>query len=487
VAVLLYVSSTLVLYWMPVVKTYALSTLLLFGAFTLAERADPGARGRWLASGLLLGLAVDTRLLFAATVPVFLVHALSTEGRRRPGRRSPALAQLGGLVVGLMPSFVLFALDPSRFVFNNLSYHAVRSGAGPLGGWDRRLDVTVDLLSQFQFASLLVAAVVAAMVTWRSRRSVPLALTLAGILLLASLSPDPPFEQYFVTAVPFLVAGALELGRAELGRAGARVLAASAVVYVAAALVQLPREIDRGYLGGEGEPVAETVRIAAVRDVSRALDAASAPGERVLSFWPGYLFGSHAASVSGFENDFSMQGAEAADLSEARARRYRMASPRRMEDLIVRRQVRLIVHGPLGYWTKRQDWQALIVRSGYRPIATVGLTRVYRRGGTARVERAMSCLRGAGLAPVLGSNPPDGSTAIEVPLSDGGTSFLYVFDDARAARRAAPGIARLLAGGGGGATRTGEVVVGRLTGVSDRQTRSVARCAGSRAVRRTPD
>src|SRR5262249_26774386 len=55
--------------WLPLVKTYAFTTLALFLACTLLR--DGADRWRSVTSGVLLGLAVDTRLYVAALLPVF--------------------------------------------------------------------------------------------------------------------------------------------------------------------------------------------------------------------------------------------------------------------------------------------------------------------------------------------------------------------------------------------------------------------------------
>ena len=219
------------------------------------------------------------------------------------------------------------------------------------------------------------------------------------------------------------------------------------------------------------------MRLSSVRDVTRAIDAASAPGERVLAFWPGYLFGSHAKVVPGFENDFSMEGVLNAKLSEAEARRYRLISPRHMTDVIAGRRSRLIVLGPLGYWTQRRDWLSLVLRSGYRPIAGIGLTRIYERGDPGPVNRRIACLRSAGLAPRLSAIPPIGAGAIEVALPRAHTGFLYVYTSPARARAAAPAIAQLLKASGGGAGPVGDVVVGFVEAPTRDEARRMRRCA----------
>jgi hypothetical protein len=89
-------TSTGILAWFPLVKTYSLSTLLLFGAYlALCEVSD---RKPLVLGGLLLGLAIDTRLYRVAMVPVFLTFCpnrrLSPKGRH--GARCCWPARLSG-------------------------------------------------------------------------------------------------------------------------------------------------------------------------------------------------------------------------------------------------------------------------------------------------------------------------------------------------------------------------------------------------------
>jgi hypothetical protein len=249
------------------------------------------------------------------------------------------------------------------------------------------------------------------------------------------------------------------------------------VFYLAVPLVEIPRATGDGYLGS-GDLVARNLRIATARDVTRAIDARSAPDETVLSFWPGHLFGSQARAVRGYENDFGPQGVRNAGYSDAEARRYKVASPRRLDELIRRRRVRLIVHGPLGDWTKRRDSQPLIVRSGYRPVATIGLTRLYVRGDPGPLTAVTRCLGRAGLRPAVNPNPPVESTAVEVTLIGGGRAQLFLYPAPAKARAAAADIARFLGRGREAVRQRGAAVIAYLDEPTKADAGRLERCAG---------
>ncbi len=146
-AVALYVTSMLVLLWMTVVKTYPLSTLLLFGGLRGRRPPRPAAEPR--AAGSRPACCSGWRSTPGCCSPpprrCFLVYALRS-GRRRGGAPALALGTLAGIASGCSRALVLFALDPRRFWFHNLGYHSVRSPGGLFGSLGDKLDVVWELL-----------------------------------------------------------------------------------------------------------------------------------------------------------------------------------------------------------------------------------------------------------------------------------------------------------------------------------------------------
>src|SRR5207253_3779798 len=130
----------------------------------------------WLLAGLLLGLAVDTRLVFAAAIPAFALLALRRRGM-------PRLA--GGVAAGLVPSIVFLALSPHAFVFDNLRYHGEKTSHGLVGEPVQKLRIAANLVGfgsadhalGAQFALLLVASA-AALWLLRGRFAAALAVSL---------------------------------------------------------------------------------------------------------------------------------------------------------------------------------------------------------------------------------------------------------------------------------------------------------------------
>lgn len=376
-ALTLFASSSIVFIWFTALKTYALSTFLLVGAFALAADARYTGR-RALAVGVLLGLAIDTRLLFAAAVPAFAVAAW---------RRGYLKAVGGGLAIGLAPAVFFLVRDPGRFMYLNLGIEGDRTSAGLIGDLGQKVQTAGRLIGigappterelTLQFLLLVVAAMGALVVARRDRVGFPLAL--AALLAIASLLPTPTQLPYFCILVPFLVLGVVglvaeapaRLRSAVARRVGLGALAAALIVYVAAGAVDVRR-------WGPGAAGADDFRLDRVREMTALIDESTQPGERVLTAWPGYLVGSHAVPVPGLENDFAPHAA--ASLSPAEARRYHLATIAEVERLIHTGSTRLVVPKVWGAIDQPTvDWEEAVARGPYRLQARVGSAGLYQR------------------------------------------------------------------------------------------------------------
>lgn len=372
----LYVSSGLVLAWYPTVKTYALSTLLLFGAYVVVERAGAVSGRRWLAAGALAGLAVDTRLIFVAALPA-LVWAAARRGS--PGRFA------AGVALGLVPSLVFVALDARRFLFDNVLYHSTKSSGGLVGDLDQKGRTVLNLLGVGtpegglpQFLLLVVAVTMAAAATIAIERRLSLALAIGASLGIASLVPTPTYGQYLCTTVPFLVVGVLELVALVRARSGfaedahlRRLVAALGATFVAVYALLGAADLRR-YVTGHAE-----LRIAAVKETATVVQAHTRPGERVLASWPGYVFGTHALPVRGLETDFAPSSASV--LTARDAHRYRMATVEDVERMVRERRTRLLVYQNWDVPPPVPEWEASLRRGGYQLVATVDTTKIYAR------------------------------------------------------------------------------------------------------------
>ena len=355
--VALYALSGLVFGYFSIVKTFSLASLFLLAAFVLV---DGRLRPRWLAAGLLLGLAVDTRLVFAAAIPAFAVLA---------ARRRGLSPLAGGLVVGLVPSVVFFALSPHGFVFDNLRYHGEKTSHGLVGEPVQKARTAGNLLGLgstdhalgLQFALLLAGAVAA---LWLLRRRLPFAAAVGVSLGIASFLPTPTYVQYFCVVVPYLV-----LLTVEVAARWPRGICVGIAAYAAAGGVAFVHDVRT-------EPLLKP-SVRSVERVSNAVQSRTRPGEEVLSGWPGYLFGTHADAVSGYTNQFAP--AAAAKVSAREAARVHVLSEQEIERLIERRVPRLVVERNWVTSPPFADWDAALKAGRYRLVATVETARIFER------------------------------------------------------------------------------------------------------------
>lgn len=193
-----------------------------------------GARpGRWLfASGVLLGLAVGVRSIWAVTTPAFVlaVFLFNTFPTRRSQLKGLLWLGLGG-ALALLPSIVLFLMAPRQFVFGNLGYARLNTLFRQQTGYTDLMDLGSKLESfvnysetgflPFLILSVWMVYVLPLVRARRERRMDPVALftmALLSLILIGALLPTPGFRQYFYAIVPFALLG-VSYQTAEVTRA----------------------------------------------------------------------------------------------------------------------------------------------------------------------------------------------------------------------------------------------------------------------------
>ena len=390
-AAILFASCTLIFAWYPIAKTHSLAALFLFSAYVIISRTPLDISPWWIAcSGMLLGLGVDTRSYVAGVAPVFIWWiARQSEASRRVAN---VLWFAGGLAVGLLPSAVLFVLSPDRYWFNNLGYHAIRSGEGLIGAWRSKLHtVRVVLIGPDDNGlqlGMLSAISLGLAVLWRKRRtSSLLAFLLALFLGLVSLLPTPPYVQYFCLCVPYLIVSAVCLGSdyfAQVRSPRVRWTAAVICVGLLAGYLTLGAVGFRNYLftaasviGIDDPDDAPNWTLRGVREVSQAIDELTSPGEGVASFWPGYVFESRTVPYPGFENNFGW--AISWQLTPQQRAKYHIPSPEEITSGFAAHVPRVVV---LGNDILQDDPRApqiagLLKAHGYALTRSIGNASIY--------------------------------------------------------------------------------------------------------------
>jgi hypothetical protein len=345
----------------------------------------------WIAcGGLMLGLSVDTRSYIAGIIPVFLWWILRQSGT--PRRITNALWFLGGFAAGMVPSVVLFALSPARYLFDNLGYHAVRSGEGLIGDWRLKTNIARLVLlgpddNGLQFG-MVATVCVALTFLLRKRASASLLAFIIGFALsVISILPSPPYSQYFCLCMPFLIVAVVclindyfnWLQSAAVRRAATIICAVLFVGYLVLGAGGFRNYLYTGsnIIGIDDPDYAPDWTLRKVQEVSKAIDQLVLPGEGIASLWPGYVFESRAAPYSGYENNFGWGVSWRA--TRAEQTKFHVTSGENFKGSLASHVPRVVV---LGNDVLRDDpsggeYASILKSDGYVRVRLIGDTSIY--------------------------------------------------------------------------------------------------------------
>lgn len=387
-AVVLYAASSLVFGWFTVVKTYALSALLLMGAYFVLEHARGiPPRVRLLASGFLFGGAVHTRLFLGAVFPGFLPTLLRRQDKGGIGRVGWFLA---GALAALLPNLYYLATAREGFWFGNVGYHLVRSELEPLGALAQKAALALSMIGVYQvegvvspqFGILLLLSFCAFAHARITARRVDPALWIGLLICVVSLAPTPTFAQYDCVAVPFLVISAVLWIHEVWSRRSPESMSAPGrllrwvatflvVSYVALAPVDLIRYAFYGRdvpgIAGDGDRT--NWRIPTVQRVTREIDRLNPERRPVITWWPGYFVESSSRILPGMEDHFGVEVAARMDAGERR--RLHLMSESEVLDSLRTGSYEVVV----GNWVK--DKAARRNALGVAPGSTIDSTTIF--------------------------------------------------------------------------------------------------------------
>jgi 4-amino-4-deoxy-L-arabinose transferase-like glycosyltransferase len=385
--------NTLVFNCFPIVHTFSLAALLLFAAYVVVGRL-PERSSSWTLglAGALLGLAIDTRSYLVLVTPIFLWwisrHSVP------PKRISATFSFVGGSLAGIAPCVCLFILSPSAFWFNNVGYHTMRSDAGMARALLEKLTVLLMFFlggpqgNGMQNSILFFVSVAFIFSTYRLRDSPRLAFNIALAVGLVSLLPTPIYPGYFSLCIPFLLVTAVCIGSdlfCYLVSGGRRLLCISGwvvlmAIYLGAAIPDLRKYL----LTGEGIASVGRAhdkgdwRLGRIVEVSQAIDEIANPGEAVASFWPGYIFQTHAVPWQGLENDFVLPIAD--KMTAEQRERYHVLSLREIQKSLSGHTPRIVVLGNqnrLAADAVGDEISSALDSCGYKIVRTIGDTSIY--------------------------------------------------------------------------------------------------------------
>ncbi len=192
-------------------------------AFALFARHAPTTRDYFL-SGICLAIAIGMRATFVlATLPLVMSACFTS------ARKTALGGWVAGLALGLLPILVFFLLAPAQFIFGNLTYAALNTEWRLMHEYERAMTLTdkfayllTDVIGWSSTLLVILAFVVALVIGIRQRLSRPfwLAATLSLAMFVAALVPTPTFEQYYYSALPFVIVSIALACRAQPSRVG---------------------------------------------------------------------------------------------------------------------------------------------------------------------------------------------------------------------------------------------------------------------------
>lgn len=190
-------------------------------------------------SGGLVGLAIGTRLTFiTVSIPFIVTLFYFPKITNRKSKVINILAFCLGVMVGLIPVMILFAIAPQEFVFGNFTYAQLNTSfrqetgfIGPMSLIEKLEYLRINVINQPGNVLLLLATIFFAYTLGiiefkkKGRFSVEslLILLIIPFLGVGGLLPTPTFNQYFFSPVPFAIIGILYGLSKSNGLSGQRV------------------------------------------------------------------------------------------------------------------------------------------------------------------------------------------------------------------------------------------------------------------------
>jgi 4-amino-4-deoxy-L-arabinose transferase-like glycosyltransferase len=400
-AVLLFISNPALLEVDGRALNHALPILLSIATFWVYAKSSNPQRlsGKFLACGVLIGLATGVRLSYAVlAAPVFLGILFDPCFSSRAERLRSILFLALGLILALLPAGVLFLLAPRPFIYGNFHYAKLNMlYRAALQSNNSEMTIPGKLSMFFQYvtgdpATLLLylgslCLFCTAIFRWRKAKTAaafPLLLLslYSAVLLIAGFAPTPSWPQYFLAPLPFLILGlywGLDMlfhQRAAVGLAVNTALCLALLVFnqpvrqVIPDLVQLGQ--PQSWVPAQMHQLGEQIR---------AQMNCSTPGCKLLSLLPVLPLEAGVNTYPMFTvGTFSWRTAPI--LPPETRRVYRIISPDELNDFLAKDPPAAILTGTEANYDgfTREDpggldrpFIAYATQNGYRPIPIKGV------------------------------------------------------------------------------------------------------------------
>ena len=373
-ALLLMAACTTVFVWFSTVKVHALSFLLLIMAYAIWSYA-PGRERKILRCvvGVLIAFSLNIRLMMLVVIPAFYLD-LWLDKTCYSKKWPQALYFTLGLVLGCGMDYYFLAVCPECFFFDNIGYHAIRSGDGFIADFQQKLDIFNQVtgiglkwgLSSFQQLVLTLASC-GYFILKLAQKRITLSMSILILLTGVNLLPTPTFLQYFSVTIPFMVIQSVvffTLLGPRLNKPLIYGLSAGLLVCGVLYLQAIPGAFQAFTFSA---PANGEKTIPNMNATAKYIDSINPPDLPFLADWPGYYVASESPSFQGLENNFGFDAAKV--ISHELARKCKLILPRELINQLKFGNLLVVVRDPYIGDTLR--------RYNYLPHKRIGNSFIY--------------------------------------------------------------------------------------------------------------
>jgi len=287
--------------WNVVVKTYVLSNffitlilLLLFFAF----RTD--RKRYYILSGICCSLLISIRALYGPVVFVILGFLFLRDLFEVNRNIKASFRFIAGLAAGSIPLIYFFIINPKGFIFNNITYHAIRSYTpGLKAHFFYAGKFFLQTIFHCPYLLLIIGLSLTGLLFSRKPEKLFsfrfLLFIISGIFIISSSYPFPLFEQYYLAALapflfPFVSSGVSVIHR-HIHKFAWLLL----FIAILISIKEVQKESFR-------HPQNSVWTLKTYQSVSQYIVQNTKPDDIVLSFWTGYIYESGRQYLPKFES-----------------------------------------------------------------------------------------------------------------------------------------------------------------------------------------
>lgn len=353
-----------------IVKHYMPANLFLFASFFFLSGVTKRRALTILISGLLWGLAVNSRIILAASGPLFFALIWKQEGKKLAN----AAFFFAGALVSSSYNLYFMLVNFTGLYFNLVGWRVYSYKAL---GYDfahpiySKISETGKFLIQYGAQNFVLAFIAATGAVRFKRFSWPMIFTIT--ITVIYLLSDQLFAEYLNQVIPFLVVWCVfELSRfiQSYPRAGIGMYAVGGLAYILA-VVSLFILIK--------EAQSSIKSIDAVKNVAHWIETNTSPNDTVLSWFAAPVAESGRRMPSGLEQGFHT-AAFFCDADQAKAIHYHFSTCQALMEKISRGEIPFIIDDSYAGLVERNGFQEYrrVLQDLYQPVYSYKGYTVYR-------------------------------------------------------------------------------------------------------------